>query len=63
MEREGFNEILGLKSIVNTIGSYYNVKKVYLSVEGKPYSSKLFTLEEDEFFNVDYTHTKEYQKN
>jgi hypothetical protein len=60
---EGYNEVLALKSLVNTFGSYYNVEKVYISVEGKPYSSSLFTLEKDEFFNVDYTNIQHYPKN
>lgn len=57
------NEILVLKSIVNTFGSYYNVENVYISVEGKPYDSDIFSLKEDEFFSVDYTNVEEYNKN
>lgn len=57
------NEVLVLKCIVNTFGSYYNVEKIYISAEGKPYDSGGFSLKEGEFFSVDYTNVKEYEKN
>lgn len=53
-------EIEMLKSLVNTFGNYYRVDKVYISIEGEPYSSGHFILGEDEFFSVDYTNTEEF---
>lgn len=44
-----------LKSIVNTFGNFYGVEKVYLSTEGKPYSSGHFSIGKGEFFTVDYS--------
>lgn len=50
-----------LKSIVNTLGNYYRVDKVYISVEGLPYSSGHFEIREDEFFTVDEENIKEFE--
>ena len=50
-----------LKSIVNTIGNYYGVDKVYISTEGTPYSSGHFGIREDEYFTVDETDIKEFE--
>lgn len=44
-----------LNSIVNTFGNYYVVKKVYISTEGKPYSSGHYAIGEDEYFTTDET--------
>lgn len=35
-----------LKSLVNTLGSFYNMDKVYISVDGKPYESGHYGLVE-----------------
>lgn len=48
-------EMQKIRSIVNTIGNYYGVSKVYISVEGKPYESKNFALKKGEHFTVDDT--------
>lgn len=48
-------EMQKIRSIVNTIGNYYGVSKVYISVEGKPYESNNFKLKKGEYFNVDDT--------
>jgi hypothetical protein len=50
-----------LKSIVNTLGNYYGVEKVYISIENIPYSSGHFAIKEDEFFTVDQTDIKEFK--
>ena len=42
-----------LKSIVNTLGRFYDVENVYISVDGKPYESGHYGLVDDEFFRVD----------
>lgn len=54
-------EIEILKSIVNTLGNYYGVEKVYISTEGTPYSSGHFAIKEDEYFTVDEEDVKEFE--
>lgn len=49
-----------LKSIVNTLGNYYGVEKVFVSVEGKPYSSGHISIEEDKYFTVDESELLEF---
>lgn len=46
-------EMLILQGIVNTIGDYYFVNDVLLTVEGEPYSSGHIELEEGETLEVD----------
>lgn len=43
-----------LKSVVNTLGDYFNVDKVYLTIDGKTYSSGHIELKNGEVFYVDY---------
>lgn len=47
-------EMLILQSLINSIGSYYNVEEIVLTVENEPYSSGHIVLEEGETLNVDY---------
>lgn len=47
-------EGLILQGIVNTIGHYYMVEEVYLTVEQQPYESGHITMEEGQFMTVDY---------
>ena len=47
-----------LQCITNTIGDYYAVQKVYITVEGEPYSSGHIAMKKGEAFIVDYTNTK-----
>ncbi len=42
-----------LRSIVNTLGKFYDVDKVYLTIEGQPYESGHFAIREGEYFIVD----------
>lgn len=42
-----------LKSLVNTLGKFYDVDKVFISIEGKPYESGHFAIRDGEFFKVD----------
>lgn len=49
-----------LKSIVNTLGNYYGVEKVFISVEGKPYSSGHIAIEDYEYFTVDDSNLVEF---
>ena len=50
-------ESLILKSITNTLGVYYGVNKVHITVEGKPYASGHIELKKGEFFKVDLKNT------
>lgn len=43
-------EVMIIQSIVNTVSGYYGVEKVYISVDGSPYSSGHIAISEDEFF-------------
>lgn len=46
-------ESLIIQGIVNTIGNYYNVKEVVLTVENQPYESGHYSMNKDESFKVD----------
>jgi hypothetical protein len=46
-------ESLILQSIVNTLGGYYGVDKVYITIENKPYSSGHIEMKKGEVFKVD----------
>lgn len=52
-------ESMIIQSLVNTLGNYYNVDKVYISLDGKPYESGHIAIKEGEFFKVDYKDTVE----
>lgn len=42
-----------LKSITNTLGVFYDVDKVYITLEGEPYASGHYGISEGEYFEVD----------
>lgn len=42
-----------LQGIVNTLGGYYGVNRVYITVENKPYSSGHIVMKKGETFKVD----------
>ena len=48
-----------LQSITNTLGTYYGVNKVYITVEGSPYSSGAFMMKKGECFTVDLKNSVE----
>ena len=52
-------ESLILQSITNTIGTYYGVDKVYITVEGNPYVSGHIVMKKGEFFTVNLTNSVE----
>lgn len=56
----GYEELI-LKCITNTFGSYYGVDKVYITVEGNPYSSGHFSLTKDEHFTVNVKNVTEFK--
>ncbi|HKM40883.1 MAG TPA: GerMN domain-containing protein, partial [Patescibacteria group bacterium] len=51
-----------LKSLVNTLGEFYDVDKVYITVEGQPYESGHFAISSEEFFKVDKDGIKEFNE-
>jgi len=52
-------ETLILQSITNTLGIYYGVDKVYITVEGDPYASGHYMLKKGEFFKVNLNNSVE----
>lgn len=52
-------EMLILQAIVNTIGEYYGVEEVVLTVEGNPYESGHILMEEGQAFQVDHSQVNE----
>lgn len=45
-------EAASLKAVAYTVGSFFNVSKVKITVDGKPYSGKNITLDEDYFIEI-----------
>lgn len=43
-----------LRGIVNTVGKFYNIDKISISIEGAPYESGHFILRSGESFNVNF---------
>ena len=54
----GFESMI-LQSITNTLGRYYGVNKVYITVEGKPYASGHIIMQVGEPFIVNITNSVE----
>lgn len=50
-----------LKSLVNTLGIFYDTEEVFISVEGKPYESGHYGLKVGESFRVNLENVKEYK--
>ena len=48
-----------LQCLTNTLGGYYGVDKVYITVEGSPYSSGHIIMKKGEAFTVDYKNSVE----
>ncbi len=55
-------EAMILKSVTNTLGNYYNVDKVHITIDGAPYSSGHVQMSEKDNFFVDYDNITEYTK-
>lgn len=49
-----------INSIVNTFGEFYDTDKVYISIDGVPFTSGHFELPENEVFEVDTEGIEEY---
>lgn len=54
-------ELEMLQSLVNTLGRFYDVDKVYISIEGVAYESGHFGIKSGEYFTVDIENIKEFQ--
>ncbi|MHB8127093.1 MAG: GerMN domain-containing protein [Desulfitobacteriaceae bacterium] len=52
-------EALILQSITNTLGTYYGVDKVYITIEGSPYSSGHIIKKKGEAFTVNFNNSFE----
>jgi len=50
-----------LYSITSTLGTYYNAKKICLTLDGKPYQSGHVAMKEGETFTVDIKNPVEYK--
>lgn len=51
-----------LKSIVNTLGDFYNVENVYITMENEPYESGHYAMMENEYFEVDKEGLNEFKE-
>ena len=51
-------EAMILQSITNTLGKYYGVENVYITLDGKPYESGHIMMKEGEPFTVDLKNVK-----
>lgn len=49
-----------IRSIVNTFGGFYDTEKVFISIDGIPFSSGHFELLEDEVFTVETEGVNQY---
>lgn len=54
-------ESLILQSVTNTLGNYYGVEKVYISIDGSPYESGHILLNKNESFKVNESKAKEME--
>jgi spore germination protein GerM len=54
----GFESMI-LQCITNTLGAYYGADKVYITIEGIPYSSGHIMMKKGEAFTVDYKNSVE----
>lgn len=54
-------EVEILKSIVNTMGKFYDVEKVYITLEEIPYMSGHISINPGEYFTVDTTDIEEFK--
>lgn len=52
-------ETMILQSITNTLGNYYGVDKVYITIEGEPYASGHYMMKKGEYFKVDLNNSAE----
>jgi hypothetical protein len=54
-------ESMILTSITDSLGNYFNVDKVYITIDGKPYSSGHILMKQNEPFYVNYKNAKAYK--
>ena len=51
-------EGLILQSVANTLGTYYGVQNIFLTIDGEPYESGHILLNEGEPLTTDYSNIK-----
>ena len=51
-----------IKSIVNTLGRFYDTEKVYISINGRPYESGHMQLTKEETFKINTEETEEFKQ-
>ena len=56
----GYEGII-LQGITNTLGTYYGVDKVYITVEGSPYTSGHIVMKKGEYFTVNLKNSVEFK--
>lgn len=61
MNAGSYFEAMILQSITNTLGNYYGVEEVLITIEGKPYESGHILMGENEPFKVNLEKTKPLQ--
>ncbi|WP_392486253.1 GerMN domain-containing protein [Haloimpatiens sp. FM7315] len=54
-------ESLVLQAVTNSVGNYYGVNKVYISIDGRPYESGHIILTEKDYFQVDLKNCKKLE--
>jgi spore germination protein GerM len=54
-------ELMILQCITNTLGEYYGVNKVYITIENKPYSSGHILMKKGEPFIVNTENSIQYK--
>lgn len=55
-------EVMILESITNTLGNYYNVSKVYITINNNPYESGHIIMKKAEAFTVNFKNTAKLNK-
>ncbi|MBP1926613.1 hypothetical protein J2Z76_002482 [Sedimentibacter acidaminivorans] len=58
MNAGAYYESMILQSITNTLGMYYGIEKIYITVDSKPYESGHIQKNEGEPFTIDFENVK-----
>ncbi len=58
MNAGAYYESMILQCITNTLGMYYGIEKVYLTIDGEPYESGHIQKKEDEPFTINFENVK-----
>ncbi len=58
MNAGAYYESMILQSITNTLGMYYGIEKIYITVDGNPYESGHIQKNEGEPFTINFENVK-----